>query len=71
MAEVEGFEDFGIGNLSGREVVGVATPLVGRFGAEKNGARTKEFCNRGRGLSAAIYLGTPEPGFFHFGSRLT
>ena len=31
----------------------------------------KEFCNRGRGLSAAIFLGTPEPRFFHFGPRLT
>ena len=49
VAEVEGLlgvaevEVFGIGNLSGREVVGVAAPLVasvGRFGAEKNGART-------------------------------
>ena len=31
----------------------------------------KEGCNRGHGLSAAIKLGTPEPGFFHFGPRLT
>ena len=30
-----------------------------------------EFCNRGRGLSAAILLGTSEAGFFHFGPRLT
>ena len=49
VAEVEGLlgvaevEVFGIGKLSGREVVGVAAPLaasVGRFGAEKNGAWT-------------------------------
>ena len=31
----------------------------------------KEGCNRGHGLSAAIKLGTQEPGFFHFGPRLT
>ena len=30
----------------------------------------KEGCNWGHGLSAAIKLGTPEPGFFHFGPRL-
>ena len=28
----------------------------------------KEGCNWGHGLSAAIKLGTPEPGFFHFGA---
>ena len=40
LAEVDGF---GIGKWSGRELVGVAVSLaasVGRFGAEKNGART-------------------------------
>ena len=31
----------------------------------------KEGCNRGHGLSAAIKLGTPESGFFHFCPRLT
>ena len=31
----------------------------------------KEGCNRGHGLSAAIKLGTPVPGFFYFGPRLT
>ena len=36
-----------------------------------NSAATKEGCNRGHGLSAAIKLGTLEPGFFHFGPRLT
>ena len=33
--------------------------------------RFKEGCNRGRGLSAAIKIGTPEPKFLQSGFKLT
>ena len=33
------------------------------------GSSTKKSCNWRHGLSAAIKLGTPEPGFFQFGPR--
>ena len=42
-----------------------------KLAMEGNPNQGKEFCNRGYGFSAAIKLGTPESGFFHFGPRLT
>ena len=45
---------------------------LGKYFITRNQAlRTKEGCNRGHGLSAAIKLGTPKPKFLQSGRKVT